>query len=92
MVSRYQYKVEFVVKPLMVLALYGSVFYCMCCLFGFHLGAHIKSDDFFCCTVIIYNCGVHLHLSCSVHKLCLCICCEFRMLNIYLGKQCTLSH
>lgn len=43
-VSRYQYKVEFVVTPLMVLALYCSVFCCMCCLFGFHLGTCKKSD------------------------------------------------
>ncbi len=43
-VLRYQYKVEFVVKPLIVLALYSSVLYCMCCLFGFHLGTHINSD------------------------------------------------
>ncbi len=32
------------VKPLIVLALYCSVFYCMCCSFGFHLGMRIMSD------------------------------------------------
>ncbi len=69
-VSRYQYKVQFVVKHLIVLLLYCSV----CCSFGFHLGTHIKSDALFlsffwralCCTVVIYK---RLHLSSSAHKL-----------------------
>ncbi len=53
-VSRYQYTVRFVVKPLIVLVLYCSVFNCMCCSFCFHLGTHIKSCALHC-TVVIYK-------------------------------------
>ncbi len=55
-------------------------------LFGFHFGMRIKSDVL-CCTVIIYKSEAHLHLSSSVHKLFLCICCEF----VHLRKLCSLT-
>ncbi len=43
-----------------------------------------------CYTVIIYTFGACLHLSSSVHKLFLCIRCEFRLLKVHLVKQCAL--
>ncbi len=74
-VSRYQYTVRFVVKPLKVLVLYCSVFNCMCCSFCFHLGTHIKSCAL-CVALLSFTSVKHsrLHRSSSVHKLFLCIC------------------
>ncbi len=63
---------EFVVKPLIVIALHCLLFYCMCCLFGFHLGTHIHFDAL-CVALHLQAC---LHLSSSVHKsgVCVCVC------------------
>ncbi len=63
---------EFVVKPLIVIALHCLLFYCMCCLFGFHLGTHIHFDVL-CVALHLQAC---LHLSSSVHKsgVCVCVC------------------
>ncbi len=61
---------EFVVKPLIVIALHCLLFYCMCCLFGFHLGTHIHFDAL-CVALHLQAC---LHLSSSVHKSGVCVC------------------
>ncbi len=50
------------VKPLIVLALYCSVFYCMCCLFGFHLGMHMKSDSL-CVALLSFTSVKHVSIS-----------------------------
>ncbi len=46
----------------MVLALYCLVFYCMCCLFGFHLGTHIKSDEL-CVALLSFTSGKRVSIS-----------------------------
>ncbi len=66
--------------------LFGIIIACAVCL-GFIWEHRVSA---LCYTVIIYTFGACLHLSSSVHKLFLCIRCEFRLLKVHLVKQCAL--
>ncbi len=86
-----QYKVQFVVQPLIVLALYCSVFYCICSSFWFHVNAY-KVWRALCFNVVIYKRWARAsplqQLSPQTLPLHMP---EFGLLNVRLGKQCALS-
>ncbi len=63
---------EFVVKPLIVIALHCLLFYCMCCLFGLHLGTHIHFDAL--CVALHLQASSSQQLGPQIWCVCVCVC------------------
>ncbi len=64
---------EFVVKSLIVIALHCLLFYCMCCLLGFHLGTHIILTRFVL-HCIYKRVFISAARSTNLVYVCVCVC------------------